>query len=1334
MRSSAINLLEHPWLQVSTSSAVSESLDRYSMSQSHIHLPGSASGAEADAVINTIRTHQRDIINLFVSNASASVDVHGIAMKSVRPTSLTVASSRDREIVGSNDDHRLKSPQSFILAKASSPKPLKSSSSSLGPMHSPRGKLFNSRDKLDNPDSLIQRGLMKADGDIPLTPEANITQHSSSSAVVSKGEESDEKSKQSLPSGKRPHETITSTSHQKQPKKFFAHSLDNLSEDSPDDQWDEDFMEDNFSDSNESASALGHPPMSSAAPTPKLSGQGFGVGVGGGIPTTAPSSGRASLLLSRSTSSTQTASNQVTHPPAVKNNSSNRNSLHRGVDLPLPTSSESNRSSFYLTADNSPMVKTNSGLGRSPGALFTSQTNATLSKFREQADDEGFNDFFDDDDEEVSLAGIGEEFEEDVAVHEGQRKAVSAPPQQQQTRSDSKSSASLAAKQLAANLDQYRESSDDTFDRGNELGGITIAPPATGSKRSKTSSGMKSSKHANGAASQQDKHRLSSKSESFSDDWIIDDSKETNFAKKLRDKLVSTVTKPAADEDVDEFLNYQFDEKDFKQNEQKDIDFRRSREVVELLASLRPNISEQEINGICEEIMTIFDMYPEQRDHLITYYGVMPIVDMFEGRTNKVMLGGRDRSLSSPSAHSNYRSNNNDTNNNSAAVPYKTFATYVLRVTNKIIENSVRTQEQLSLVGIIPTIMNMLEKSSNAQTPSRSIIPFHDQTSLYDLHTTAALRIRNADSVTYEAARFIHHISLSSALTLQMLIGAGGLGVLTSMVSFGCRITVNVPSDEGYSDRDGSPRPLPHQQQPPQLQQHTMSGSSLQGAQQLVAAAVGDESSSGSSPEVMVEDDSSTNSDEDEDGDNSPAVPVRAVSFFDFSTDNNKNASKAADATSSQKDLLSAQDDDDQWKNLEVFKMGINCIAKVFAVQSSRTRDFCRLFVKLGLLPHLAASFQNLMMIFRHSLLHANAQAVAQQQNSNNNTSNENIKHLLLAKSGSEATLFPHSKFALSESQSQSAQNLHAPSVRKFDMDSPLARSFIDTAAQHYLDVSNLESSVEGTYAMAIASLLFKFSCSDSVVKETMASVENGVIGVILHFLRAPELRAADVFAVPAGSQTLASATSSSSLLAGTSPVGTAAISSSGGTQHAVLSMKNLSLHNNTSMTNSTIQNMTMPMTPFAGIKRSKSGLSMLYGRIIELMLKCLDKLSQEPSTLEELEQAGTLQVLVPLLKGPLNDQCKNSILPCIYNMCRINRRRQDLAATLGIVPALKKVVQDKSPMKEFALPILLDFAHTSKTTRAELWKNDCVTFFVDLLEGHSQYWQAIALNSLAVW
>lgn len=68
----------------------------------------------------------------------------------------------------------------------------------------------------------------------------------------------------------------------------------------------------------------------------------------------------------------------------------------------------------------------------------------------------------------------------------------------------------------------------------------------------------------------------------------------------------------------------------------------------------------------------------------------------------------------------------------------------------------------------------------------------------------------------------------------------------------------------------------------------------------------------------------------------------------------------------------------------------------------------------------------------------------------------------------------------------------------------------------------------------------------------------------------------------------------------------------------------------------------------------------------------------------------------------------------------------------LGLIPHLKKVVADRSHLKQFALPIIFDLAHASASTRTELWKNDGVAFYLDQLK--ENYWHTSALNSLSTW
>ena len=275
-----------------------------------------------------------------------------------------------------------------------------------------------------------------------------------------------------------------------------------------------------------------------------------------------------------------------------------------------------------------------------------------------------------------------------------------------------------------------------------------------------------------------------------------------------------TRTKETVDDELDEFINYQFDEKDFKQNEHKDEHFRRSREVVEIMMRIRSETRAREVQDMCAQLIHIFTEFPELKEHFVTYHGVMPIMDMFEARSSTLFRTA-------------LTSQNHDK------------ALYVLRVVNKIIAGSTRAQEQLSLVGIIPTVMNLFERSyrpivsqhsgqpsggglgftqlssstSSDLTNDNSVAGQHHQHTQYQhtqyqhiqhqqTSTTVAAGQQSrlppkptyfaseedVDPLTVEAAHFIHQISSTSSLTLQMLIGAGGLNVLTNMVTFGATL------------------------------------------------------------------------------------------------------------------------------------------------------------------------------------------------------------------------------------------------------------------------------------------------------------------------------------------------------------------------------------------------------------------------------------------------------------------------------------------------------------------------------------------------------------------
>ena len=679
------------------------------------------------------------------------------------------------------------------------------------------------------------------------------------------------------------------------------------------------------------------------------------------------------------------------------------------------------------------------------------------------------------------------------------------------------------------------------------------------------------------------------------------------LAVKLRERM-----KNSTNNTVDEIDGFKFDEKDFKQNEHKDVHIRRSKEVVEIMAKIRPETKEKVVIELCDLLMSIFNQYPEQRDHLITYHGVMPIIDMFEARTSAETktLGGRGPGI-------------------------KIVRPYVLRVINKIIEGSIRAQEQISLVGLIPTIMNLFERScrnhkmttynstpysvigssSADRSPYKASSDSMDAPKLseYNPHSPiyqAPVIVGELDPVTIETARFIHQISSTSSLTLQMLIGAGGLTVLTSMVSFGAHILPRVSPANNQSGKS-----IILQSGTPSYKEKSLSTNNLY------------------SPNYSKSSDNGCHINP-----MSPNIKVIGNNGSDDSSNHPKKGHRHLEIAS-----LEITADGDPNSCMTIFQMGIDCITQVFAVQSSRTRDFCRLFVRLGLLGHLSISFQNIISLYLSQISKSNTNIV--------NDFSANPRYHKRNNSGSSMSMNVMDNIGSFNSHHES------------------------------------DDCAERKNAHLIANLFFKFSRSDAIVAEMMVNNEAGVISVILEVLSSPELRAQEI--------------SNTHLNESLSP------SSS-------LSFANLAMHN-------MIDN-----------KKKSSNLLPAYIEIIELLLKCVKNLSMEPKILDHLERAGTIATLIPLLSGPISERCKNHVLPCLFNMCRINKRRQELAAILGIVPHLKKVISDGSHLRQFALPIIFDLAHTSNISRAQLWKYDCVSFYLDLLK--ENYWQRFALNSLATW
>ncbi|EPS31176.1 hypothetical protein PDE_06131 [Penicillium oxalicum 114-2] len=135
-------------------------------------------------------------------------------------------------------------------------------------------------------------------------------------------------------------------------------------------------------------------------------------------------------------------------------------------------------------------------------------------------------------------------------------------------------------------------------------------------------------------------------------------------------------------------------------------------------------------------------------------------------------------------------------------------------------------------------------------------------------------------------------------------------------------------------------------------------------------------------------------------------------------------------------------------------------------------------------------------------------------------------------------------------------------------------------------------------------------------------------------------------------------------------------------------------------------------------------------------MLKFIKNLSMLSTTLDALQNSNAIDVLTELLQSTMGRshfrEVSNQILNTIYNMCRLNKTRQEDAALNGIVPLLQRIVKTERPLKEFALPILCDMAQSGKVGRRELWRNKGLAFYISLLA--DPYWQVTALDAIFTW
>jgi len=136
-------------------------------------------------------------------------------------------------------------------------------------------------------------------------------------------------------------------------------------------------------------------------------------------------------------------------------------------------------------------------------------------------------------------------------------------------------------------------------------------------------------------------------------------------------------------------------------------------------------------------------------------------------------------------------------------------------------------------------------------------------------------------------------------------------------------------------------------------------------------------------------------------------------------------------------------------------------------------------------------------------------------------------------------------------------------------------------------------------------------------------------------------------------------------------------------------------------------------------------------------MLKFIKNLSMLSSTHEALQNSNAIDTLIELFKSTTNQKnhrdIANQVLPTMYNLCRHNKSRQEEAALSEVIPLLKETISPRyTHLKDFAMPILCELAHSGKVARKMLWDAKGLQFYIDMLADRN--WQVTALDAIFVW
>lgn len=153
-------------------------------------------------------------------------------------------------------------------------------------------------------------------------------------------------------------------------------------------------------------------------------------------------------------------------------------------------------------------------------------------------------------------------------------------------------------------------------------------------------------------------------------------------------------------------------------------------------------------------------------------------------------------------------------------------------------------------------------------------------------------------------------------------------------------------------------------------------------------------------------------------------------------------------------------------------------------------------------------------------------------------------------------------------------------------------------------------------------------------------------------------------------------------------------------------------------------------------IRRLLRACELLEPDHLVVILKAVKHLSMNPTLLDALQNANAIEILVRILDehsaGPHSAEIANHIFQTCFNLCRLNKGRQEEAAQAGIIPNLVRIAETRSPLKQFALPLLCDLPSAGKSCRTLLWQHNGLGLYLRLLS--DPYFQVSALEAILAW